>query len=72
VLLPAGKIDAGAISAEESGFGDRHLFAFKRAGDAHDGNHDIGVLCRGNASGEGASLTLVQISCACGLPFMLP
>jgi hypothetical protein len=39
-----GKIDAGAISAEESRLGDRHLFAFKLTCDAHDGDDGIGIL----------------------------
>ena len=47
-FLGCGKVDAGAISAEKSGFAYRHLFAFQRTGDAHDGNDDIGVLRRGN------------------------
>ncbi len=33
------------ISAEESGNGHRHLFAFKPAGDADDCNYNVGILC---------------------------
>ena len=42
------KIDAGAISAEESRFVDRHLFALKLAGDSNHGDDGIGILRRRN------------------------
>jgi hypothetical protein len=48
VFFRLGKIDAGAISAEESRFAHRHFFAFELARNAHDGDHNIGILCRGN------------------------
>jgi hypothetical protein len=41
------QIDAGAISAQESRFGDRHFFAFELTCDAHNGNDYIGVFRRG-------------------------
>ena len=40
------KIDAGAVAAEKARFTHRHLFAFKLTGDADNGDHYIGILCR--------------------------
>src|SRR5580658_5911398 len=45
VLFRLRQVDAGAVSTEEAGFTDRHLFSFKLARDAHNGNYDIRILC---------------------------
>ena len=38
------KIDAGAISAEEAGFADRHFLALKLTGDSDDGDDNVGIF----------------------------
>ena len=48
IFFRLGKINAGAISAEETWFGDRHLFSFKLTCDAHDGDHGIRIFRRGD------------------------
>src|SRR5580658_2532300 len=45
VLFRLRQVDAGAVSTEEAGFTDRHLFSFELACDAHNGNYDIRILC---------------------------
>ncbi len=42
-----GQVDAGAVAAEEARLIHRHLFAFKLAGDADDGDDDISIFRSG-------------------------
>ena len=68
-----GKIDAGAISAEESRFTHRHLFAFELAGDADDGDYDVGILRSGDGFRRRRVIRLWPRSVrACGLLFLVP
>ena len=63
------QIDAGAISAKESRFVDRHLFAFELARDSHYGDHDIRVFRGSNGFRRRRIVAFAQISSACGSPF---
>ena len=38
------QIEAGAVAAGKAGLAHRHLFPFETAGDADDGDDDIGIL----------------------------
>ena len=69
IFFGLGQIEAGAVAAGKAGLAHRHLFAFESAGDADDGNDDIGILrgrdCRRIGHVVHGS---PQMSCASGLP----
>ncbi len=73
IFFRLGKIDAGAIAAEKSRFTHRHLFTFKLTGDADDGDHDIGILCRCNGLGRRRVVDFVPDQFAlAAFPSLLP
>ena len=58
VLFGLGQIEAGAVAALEAFFVDLHLFAFEFAGDADNGDDDVGVFRGFDGFGRGSQIDL--------------